>query len=296
MASGEVAQAGVEAVNRSDSAHVACRSFGDHGRDLVAVGGERFGHGVEIVVGQDDGVVCRRPGDAGRRREAERRDSGARVGEQRVDVTVVAAGELDDLRASGGAAREADRRHRCLGTRVDQANTLDRVDAIDDLFGEFDLALGRRTEGKTVRRRLLHCLHNCGVRVAEDHRPPGRDEVDVVVAIDVRQMTALRRGDESRSAADRREGAHGRIDPTGRRILGPTEQFSGTGCDLSGTPHGLQCSKPQRSATIRPGQAAYPLGSRRGSGAARLAIPPRPRAPQGGYCVHNPAVSARPRQ
>ncbi|SKX54928.1 Uncharacterised protein [Mycobacteroides abscessus subsp. abscessus] len=126
------------------------------------------------------------------------------------------------------------------------------------------------------------------MRVAENHRPPGGDEVDVVVAIDIRQMATLRRGDETRSAADRRERAHGRIDPTGRRILGPTEQFSGTGCDLSGTPHGLQCSKPQRSATIRPGQAAHARGSRCNRAAPGWRNSPG-RRPQTTYTIRSPA-------
>jgi hypothetical protein len=57
------------------------------------------------------------PGVSG---QAERDDAGAGAGQQRVDVAVVAAGELHDLAAAGEAARQPDRAHRRLGAGVDQ--------------------------------------------------------------------------------------------------------------------------------------------------------------------------------
>ena len=65
-----------------------------------AVLGERGPHGVEVVVGQHDRVGGLRAGDAGAGGQAERGDPGARLGEQRVDVAVVAARELDDARCA----------------------------------------------------------------------------------------------------------------------------------------------------------------------------------------------------
>ena len=61
-----------------------------------AVLGERGADGVEVVVGQDDRVGGLRAGDAGAGGQAERGDARSPPGEQRVDVAVVAARELDD--------------------------------------------------------------------------------------------------------------------------------------------------------------------------------------------------------
>ena len=71
-------------------------------------------------------VSATAPGvDAGRVGQAERRDPGARLHEQEVGVAVVAARELDDLRASGERAGEAKRAHRRLGPGADEADELD---------------------------------------------------------------------------------------------------------------------------------------------------------------------------
>ena len=80
-----------------------------------AVGGEGGLDGVAVVVGQDDRLARGRGRDAAGAGDGQRRDAGARLGEQRVDVAVVAAGELHDEVATGEAARQPDRRHGRLG-------------------------------------------------------------------------------------------------------------------------------------------------------------------------------------
>ena len=57
-------------------------------------------------------------------RQPERRHAAAALGEQRVAVAVVVAGELHDLRPAGEAAGHADGRHGRLGARADQADLL----------------------------------------------------------------------------------------------------------------------------------------------------------------------------
>ena len=99
----------------------------------------------DVVVGQHDRLAGRRAGHAGRVGQAEGGHAGAGGGEQRVDVPVVAAGELDDLGAAGEAAGQPDRRHGRLGARVDQAYLLDRGPR-DDLGGQLDLARGGGAE------------------------------------------------------------------------------------------------------------------------------------------------------
>ena len=51
--------------------------------------------------------------------------------------------------------------------------------------------------------------------VAQDHRPPGADVVDVAAAVDVDDARALGARDEERRSAHRLEGAHRRVDAAG---------------------------------------------------------------------------------
>ena len=111
-----------------DEAHVGGDRLDEHGGELVTVGVERGVERGDVVVRDDDRVGDRARGDAGRAREPERGDAAARGDEQRVEVAVVAAGELHDLVATGGAAGEADRGHRRLGAARHEPHLLDARD------------------------------------------------------------------------------------------------------------------------------------------------------------------------
>ena len=113
--------------------------------------------------------------------------AGAGRREQRVDVAVVAAGELDDQLTAGEAASQPDRRHRRLRARRDQPNHLDRG-ARDDLLGEQHLGLGRRAERRAGTDGPAHRVDDLRMGVAEDHRPPGADQVDVLDAVHIGQV------------------------------------------------------------------------------------------------------------
>ena len=126
----------------------------------------------------------------------------ARAGldQQRVGMAVVAALELDDLVAAGGAARQPQRAHRRLGARADQAHLLDRRHAArgSPRRARSRARSARRTRG---RRRRPRCTASstAGMAVAEDHRPPGADVVDVALAFGVdrsrrRRARAMKRG------------------------------------------------------------------------------------------------------
>ena len=65
------------------------------------------------------------------------------------------------------------------------------------------------------------------VRVAEDHRTPRADQVDVAVAVGVGEPAAVRLGDEARRAAYRGEGAYRGIHPAGNDRAGVLEQLGG---------------------------------------------------------------------
>ena len=160
---------------------------------LLAVALDRRRGEVDVVVGDDDGVVDDRLRHARRGGDAERRETGAGLGEERVGVAVVAAGELDHPRAVRERAREPERRHRGLGPGGDEPHPLDRRQRSRDLGGELDLALGRRAEGRPVERRLANDLDRLGIGVPEDQRPPRLHPVEQAPAVgrlDVRPLAA----------------------------------------------------------------------------------------------------------
>ena len=196
-----------EAVDRRDDPHVAGGRLRDDAGDLRTPGREGGLDGGQVVVGQHD-----RLGGRGRRHpravgQPEGRDSRAGRREQRVDVAVVAAGELHDDGPPGEPAGQPDRGHRRLGAAVDEANLLGRG-ASDDLLRERDLVLGRRAEREPAGRGRLDRLDHGRVRVPEDHRPPRPDEVDVPAAVDVGEPRSRGAGHEPRRAADGPERPH----------------------------------------------------------------------------------------
>ena len=148
----------VEAGLGRDHAHVAGRGLGDQAGDLGAALGERRLDGLPVVVGQHQGGRGRGRRDAGGARRRRPRSggvgqTGAGLGEQGVDVAVVAAGELHHDVAAGEPARQPDGRHGGLGAGGDQAHLLDRRTP-HDLLGELDLAARRGA----VRRAAAHRL------------------------------------------------------------------------------------------------------------------------------------------
>jgi hypothetical protein len=139
-------------------------------------------------------------------------EAGSGLGEEPVEVAVVGPGELQELRAAGRGAREADDRHRRLGPARGHAQHLDRGDAARDLLGELDLAGRRGAVGRPAARRVGHRREDLGVRVPVDQRAPGHDVVDELVAVDVDERAARRPLHEQRVAADRPHRADGRVD------------------------------------------------------------------------------------
>src|SRR5690606_12241865 len=135
--------------------------------------------GGEIVEFQRQGVrdeLRRHTRGAG---VAERQQAGAGFDQQAVGVTVVAALEVDDLGAAGGAASQADGRHGGFGAGADEANFFQGRQAFDQGFGQLDFSAGGGAERQSAEGGFTHGLDDFGVRVAEDGGAPGADIVDV---------------------------------------------------------------------------------------------------------------------
>jgi hypothetical protein len=63
--------------------------------------------------------------------------------------------------------------------------------------------------------------------VAENHRTPGAEEVQVAIAIRVEEVRALGVGHERRVAAYGAKGTHGRVDASGKKFFGAKLQLAG---------------------------------------------------------------------
>ena len=78
--------------------------------------------------------------------DAQRRHAGAGLHQQRIDVAVIAAFELDGQVAPGESARHAQRAHGGFGAGVHQAHHLHRRHGLRDQLRQLDFALGGRAE------------------------------------------------------------------------------------------------------------------------------------------------------
>jgi hypothetical protein len=72
--------------------------------------------------------------------------------------------------------------------------------------------------------------------MAEDHRAPRTEEVEIAVAVGVEQISALGMGDERRMAAYCAKGPNGRINASGEILFGAELKLMGAG---SGAGHQL---------------------------------------------------------
>ena len=127
-------------------------------------------------------------------------------------MAVVAADEFDDLFSAREAAGGADGAHRRFRTGIDHAQFFDgRVDLANE-FGQIGLDEGRCAVARAPFGGFLEGFDDAGMGVADDHGTPGSDVVDILVAVDVGDGTALGPGDKRRRAADTAVGTDRAVD------------------------------------------------------------------------------------
>ena len=220
--------------HRRNQVHVAGRRLDDQAGDVVGVLAEQCLDRGEVVELRDQRVTGKVGRHAGRAGCAEGERARARLHQQAVGGAVIAALELDDPGAAGVAARQPQRRHRRLGSGADEAHPLHmRVPAADALC-QLGLHHVGGAERQTVGRRLPHPFQHQRMAVADDHRAPGTEIVDIALAGHVEHVGALRAADEARRAADRAERADGGVDAAHQYLAGAFEfRFVGGGSGIS---------------------------------------------------------------
>ena len=136
-------------------------------------------------------------------------------------MAVVVAGKLDDFHSAGKPSRQPHGAHCRLGAGADHPHFLDAGNGTDDQFGQMRFGLGRRAIAGAPRQRRFNRRHHAGVAMAEDHRPPGTDVVEVGVAVDIGEPLPLRLSKKNRLPAHRSKGAGGRINAAGNELARP---------------------------------------------------------------------------
>jgi hypothetical protein len=142
---------------------------------------------------------------------AKRRHARAGLHQQRVRVAVVAALELDHELAACEAACQADRAHAGLGAGRDEAQPLHHGEALLHQSGQVGFAGMAGAKAGASSGGLANRFHHRRKGMAQNHRAPGTEAVQVAVAVYVPQVGSLGPRHERRVAAYGAKGTHGGI-------------------------------------------------------------------------------------
>ena len=113
----------------------------------------------------------------------------------------------------------------------DETNRTFSIDgtAATTALGDLDLAHRRCAEARSQLQRLDDRRVDPGMGMAQDHRAPRADVVDVLVAVDVVEVGAWRPGHERRLAADGTERPRRAVHAPGDHAIGPDEGLVAAG-------------------------------------------------------------------
>ena len=154
-------------------------------------------------------------------------------------MTVITAFELEDLVAPGVAARQPDRAHRCLGPGTDHADELQRGHQFAQSPCHLRFDQGRRTVAEAPVHGGMYRAQHLGMGVAENHRTPGADVIDIGATSGVVDVGACRARNEQRIAADPTERSDRRVDAARNVLLGFQKSIVGCIHDVDSSGRGL---------------------------------------------------------
>jgi len=202
-------------VLRQDNSHVARHRFQDDGRQILGVKLHGFFQRGDVIVRQAQGQVSHRFRNSRRSRNAQCRDAGAGLDEQRIGMAVVAAVKFDDHVSARAAAGQANRRHGGFRSGTGHSHPLHRGNGLANQPGHFRFRRRGRAEAGSPPGGIADGRNHVRVGVSENHRPPGKNVVDVFFSVQVIDFAACGALNKQRVAADRFPGAHRRINAAG---------------------------------------------------------------------------------
>jgi hypothetical protein len=200
---------------RRHDAHIACHRLDDDGRDLVGILFEERFDRFEIVEDRHQRIGSRSGRDARRIGQAERGHAGTRLHQQHIGMAVVAALELDDLVPFGVRPRQAQGAHGRFGARVNETHHLNVGHEVHHPPGQFDFKRAGRAVRGPFHGRLLDGLDHLRVGMAGDERSPGKDIVDVAVAVHIVEIGPSPRSMKSGCPPTARKARTGESTPPG---------------------------------------------------------------------------------
>ena len=160
--------------------------------------------------------------------DAQRRHAGSGLDQQRIDVAVIAAFELDGQIAAGESARDAQRAHGGFGAGIDQAHHLHRR---NDLRRSTPPVRLRCPVGAPKLVPISSALRSasitgCGT-MAQNQRSPGADVIDIRLPSTSKMREPSPRAMNSGVPPTPRKARTGELTPPGMRGLRPRKQLFG---------------------------------------------------------------------
>ena len=209
------------ALHRRNATGISHNRLQDHAGDFVGMGRKSRFDNSQVIERQRHRQLRNLLRHPRRARNAKRRNARAGFDQQAVGVAVIAAFKLDDALAASRGARHTDRRHGSFRAGTDEAQPFDSRITSHHQFRQVSLSLGRGSKAGRVARRALNRLDRRRKGVAENHRPPRAEVVDVAVSVRILQPGALGARDKRRFAAHRAKPSHRRVHAAGKKLLGP---------------------------------------------------------------------------
>ncbi len=117
-------------------------------------------------------------------------------------MAVITALELNDKGAPCEAACEANRRHAGFRSRADETQLLYRGKALLNELREIGFSRGTCAKRGAQPSGLANSCHRRWERMAEQHGPPGAEEIDIAIAVCVREVRTLGAGNKGGITAD----------------------------------------------------------------------------------------------
>src|SRR5438093_8430838 len=137
---------------------------------------------------------------------------------------MVPTGELDELAPPGSGPREPNGRHGRFGSRIDEAEHLDRRHPVRNKRRQSHFALGWSTEGPAALQLRAYRLADGRRAVTQDQWAPGADEIEIAVPIDIPEPWTFSPGNEGWRSPDRAIRADRAVDAAGDQALRLLEQ------------------------------------------------------------------------
>src|SRR5688572_11696753 len=106
-------------------------------------------------------------------------------------MSMIAAFELDNLVAFCIGARKPQRGHRRFGPRIDEADHLDIRHELHDTFCQIEFERAGRAVGCPFDGSLLNRFHHMRMRMTRNERSPGKDIVNIAVAVHIVKIRSL---------------------------------------------------------------------------------------------------------